>query len=286
MKKNRKNDGISSGNLKTSLGYRNPVCSQRVKNILLMFTADQMPPELRMLNPFTPNGRIVGGESVEIEEAPHQVSLQYYGFGFCGGTIISDEWILTAAHCAVYKVEYVNIRAGTNRMTSGGSIHPAKEFIIHEKYTTNIYGIPLNDVALIKLSTPLKVDTTRNPIKLFDMNEKAVAGSASIITGWGSVHEGGSVTEILNKVSVPVVTKKACSKAYSSFGGVPSGQICAAYPEGGKDACQGDSGGPLTIGGRLAGIVSWGNGCARRGYPGVYTEVATYRDWIQEKTGL
>ena len=106
------------------------------------------------------------------------------------------------------------------------------------------------------------------------------------ISGWGALVEGGGAPEVLQTVDVPIVTKSECSKAYQTWGGIPEGQICAAFPAGGKDTCQGDSGGPLVIAGRQAGIVSWGNGCARKGYPGVYTEVAAFRDWVVKHAGL
>lgn len=120
------------------------------------------------------------------------------------------------------------------------------------------YGIPIRDVALLRVKEQFVIDETRQAIELFGHQEDIVAGSSSSITGWGAVTEGGSTTEVLNTVSVPIISKEECDKAYSSFGGLPAGQICAAHPEGGKDACQGDSGGPLTVGGKLAGIVSWG----------------------------
>ncbi|XP_044019239.1 trypsin-1-like [Aphidius gifuensis] len=238
------------------------------------------------INPFTPNGRIVGGKPVDIQDAPHQVSLQNYGFGFCGGTIIGSQWVLTAAHCAVYTASQITVRAGSTTKGSGGSVHTVSKVIKHEKYKTNMYGVPINDVALLKINEPFTFDETRQAIELFSFKEEIVEGIHSVITGWGAVFEGGATTEVLNTVSVPIVSKEACDKAYSVYGGLPDGQICAAHPDGGKDACQGDSGGPLTVDGRLAGIVSWGNGCARPRYPGVYTEVAYFRDWIQEKTGF
>lgn len=214
------------------------------------------------------------------------MALQVSGFSYCGATIISKDWVLTAAHCASYSVNYITVRAGTTVKGQGGSLHSVSEIIQHEKYSTNSYGIPINDVAVLKLATPLELDETRQPVLLFGIMEEAVEGIHTTITGWGASKEGGSTTEELNIVNVPVVHKEDCNNAYSNFGGIPDGQICAAYPEGGKDACQGDSGGPLTILGRLAGIVSWGNGCARPGYPGVYTEVAAYRQWIQDKTNV
>jgi trypsin len=175
---------------------------------------------------------------------------------------------------------------GSSTTKSGGSLHRVTEIVRHEGYRTNMYGIPENDVAVLKLETSIELSEIAQPVELFSVNEEAFEGVLSTITGWGSVREGGSAPEILQSVNVPIVAKVECSKAYKSWGGLPDGQICAAYPTGGKDACQGDSGGPLVINGRLAGIVSWGNGCARKGYPGVYTEVASVRKWINKNVGV
>ncbi|CAL7938276.1 unnamed protein product [Xylocopa violacea] len=238
------------------------------------------------LNPLSPTGQIIGGKDVRIEEVPHQVSLQSFGFGFCGGSIISNEWVITAAHCMSYPAEWITVRAGTATKSSGGSTHKVAEIIVHENYVTNMYGVPVNDVAVMRMATPFKLDATRQPIKLFKQNEESAEGMSAVITGWGAVREGGSTTDVLQTVSVPIVSKKSCNDAYQSYGGLPAGQICAAVPQGGKDACQGDSGGPMTINGRLAGLVSWGYGCARPGYPGVHTEVAAFSDWVVAKTGV
>ncbi|XP_076241295.1 trypsin 5G1 [Calliopsis andreniformis] len=251
---------------------------------LLAFAAGN--PLLPQLNPLTPSGQIVGGKEVSIEEAPHQVSLQSYGFGFCGGSIISEEWVVTAGHCMSYPANWISVRAGSATKSSGGSVHKVAEIIVHEKYETNWHGVPENDVAVLRVQTPFKLDKTRRPIQIFKQNEESIPGVKSTVTGWGATTEGGSTTERLQAVNVPIISKQSCSAAYEDYGGLPSGQICAAVPEGGKDACQGDSGGPLTISGRLAGIVSWGYGCARKGYPGVHTEVAAYSDWIASKTGI
>lgn len=241
---------------------------------------------MRHLNPYSPTGRIVGGHPVAIEDVPYQVSLQVYGFGFCGGIIISKDWVMTAGHCSKsYPQDSIKIRAGTNQMTKGGSIHSLEKVIRHEGFGYR-GGVPLNDIAVFKLKNPFKLDATRQPVPMFNYKEEAIEGSNTVLTGWGATQEGGSQSETLQTVQVPIVSKKECDEAYKGYGGLPEGQICAAIPQGGRDTCQGDSGGPVTIQGRLAGIVSWGNGCARKGYPGVYTEVAWYRDWVAEQTGL
>lgn len=239
---------------------------------------------MQLINPFTPNGRIVGGVDVAIEDVPYQASLQVNGFGFCGGIIISDEWIMTAGHCVFsYPDDQVRIRVGSIRKTNGGSLHSVSKIIRHEKFKTNRFGQPENDIAVIRIKETIKLDATRLPIPMFEQDEESQAGISATITGWGAIYQGGPQSDKLQTVSIPIVSKKECNKAY---GGIPEGQICAAIPQGGKDSCQGDSGGPVAIGGRLAGIVSWGAGCARRGYPGVYTEVAANRDWVREKTGI
>ncbi|XP_015608190.1 trypsin-1-like [Cephus cinctus] len=156
--------------------------------------------------------------------------------------------------------------------------------ITHKSSTCS--SIPVNDVSLYRLVSRLTLDSIRQPIPLFNSGESAWVGAMAVITGWGTLTQGGSTPTVLQTVSVPNVSKSSCNSAYSMWGGLPLFQICAGYPEGGKDACQGDSGGPLAINGRLAGIVSWGNGCARPGFPGAYTEVAAFRDWIMTNSGV
>jgi len=108
------------------------------------------------------------------------------------------------------------------------------------------------------------------------------------VTGWGTLSEGGfGLPNVLHKVTVPVVSDEDCNESYSGNGySVADSMICAGLPDGGKDSCQGDSGGPFIAGEpgseELIGIVSWGIGCARKGYPGVYTEVSYFVDWIME----
>lgn len=186
----------------------------------------------------------------------------------------------------VYPSSWVTIRAGSTLSTSGGSVHSVSSVISHTSYGDNAFGVPVSDIALMRVSSALTLDTTRAAIPLYNSGEEAVVGAPAVITGWGALTEGGSSPTVLQTVTVPIVSKADCSSAYSVWGGLPAGQICAAVPEGGLDACQGDSGGPLAINGRLAGVVSWGNGCARAGWPGVYAEVATYRTWITENSGI
>ncbi|XP_016837090.2 trypsin [Nasonia vitripennis] len=229
------------------------------------------------------HGRIVGGEDATIETYPYQISIQEYGSHICGGSIISTYWVLTAGHCVKSDPFNLNIRAGTSIRDKNGTIHKVDNIIRHQNYFENSYRVPSNDIALLKLKEPFVFDKTHQPIKLFQAAEETAPGVEAIITGFGETNKWGYDGQ-LQTVSIPIVSKELCNKAYVDIaGGISEGQICASYYEiGRKDSCQGDSGGPLTINGRLAGISSWGYDCAKPKYPGVYTEVAAYRNWIDE----
>jgi trypsin len=113
------------------------------------------------------------------------------------------------------------------------------------------------------------------------------AGSSSVVSGWGTLSSGSSsLPTQLQAVTVNIVSSAECSSAYASYGGITDRMICAAVTGGGKDACQGDSGGPLVVEKLLVGLVSWGVGCAEPNYPGVYSNVATLKDFITEHTGV
>ncbi|XP_058808144.1 trypsin-1-like [Phymastichus coffea] len=235
---------------------------------------------------FIPHGRIVGGTPTSIEEHPWQVSIQMLGFHMCGGSIVSQNFILTAGHCASYLSGWLSVRVNSSIKHKDGAVHRVDQIIRHEDYSINELGVSVNDVAVLKLRTCIVLGQGSQPVDLFNSNENAPNGVLATISGWGALTEGGSSPEILHIAHVPIVDKKVCHKAYEFQGGLSHGQICAAYPQGGKDTCQGDSGGPMVVDGRQAGIVSWGNGCARKGYPGVYTEIAYFRKWISKNTGV
>ena len=113
----------------------------------------------------------------------------------------------------------------------------------------------------------------------------AFAGACAVVSGWGALASDGGIPDRLQAVNLPLVSEAECRQAYP--GQITGGMICAGLPEGGRDSCQGDSGGPLVVRGlserhwQLAGVVSWGAGCAEPGLYGVYARVATYLDWIQ-----
>lgn len=232
------------------------------------------------------DGKIVGGEAINITSTPYQVSLFSNGRFQCGGSIISKDYVLTAAHCSQGKAYSYSFRAGSTFKVEGGSKHSVLEVIVHENYGNSYDGIVENDIALMKVDPPFELDETRAAVPLTEKGKILIPGLFGIVSGWGATREGGLTSAYLQAVQVPLISKKSCQKQYAFIGKIPKGEICAAFPEGGKDSCQGDSGGPLVVEGSLAGIVSWGYGCAQPQMPGVYTEVGYYRDWIKENSGV
>lgn len=220
--------------------------------------------------------RIVGGEEVSIEDRPYLVSVQFRSQHHCGGSIITSNLVLTAAHCLIRDPQYYSIRSGSTYHQKGGTIHQIKQFIKHES----------GDIALVEVCKPFKFDyITCAPIKMFKQGEKSNEGTWAVVSGWGFTIENGTcLPDKLRSVSMPIVDRKVCATSYRKICNVTIGQICAGFiNQGEKDACQKDSGGPLTINGILAGIVSKGRGCGRAYYPGIYTEVAFYKTWINKK---
>ncbi|KAJ8976731.1 hypothetical protein NQ317_004282 [Molorchus minor] len=231
----------------------------------------------------TLDGRIVGGDNADIAKYPYQVSLQYYGSHFCGGSIISSTWILTAAHCMEsVQASLVTVRAGSSSVSSGGQVVSVLKAISHSQYNNYIIDY---DVCLLQLASAINTPNAI-AIALPSGGNGPSAGATCTITGWGTTSEGGYTPATLQVVQVPAVSKTNCQSAYGSSA-ITDRMFCAGLlGVGGKDSCQGDSGGPAVVGGLLAGIVSWGSGCARPAYPGVYTNVANLRSWIKDHSGI
>jgi secreted trypsin-like serine protease len=247
----------------------------------------------RYLNKKQP--KIVGGIAAPDGAHPWQVSLTVSWIAdpgqahFCGGSIFNDRWIVTAAHCLVrLRPEDVVVVTGTNTLQQGVVRANAVRLLVHKDYSPQTSD---NDIALIELFQPLAAGPKTKPIALLETAQEGTAltsGRALLVTGWGATSEGGGVVRPLQQVTVPFVTREVCNDPLSYNGKVTSNMICAGKAEGGQDSCQGDSGGPLVDDPsgtpRLAGVVSWGEGCARPGKFGIYTRVPNYTAWIARCT--
>ncbi|XP_071372593.1 ST14 transmembrane serine protease matriptase a [Centroberyx affinis] len=241
--------------------------------------------------------RIVGGQEAEEGEFPWQVSLHVKGYGHvCGASIISPRWLVTAAHCVQDDGKTRYSQPGTWEAYMGLHIQRqngknvakrnVKQVISHPYYNAYTFD---NDIALMELDSPVTYSDYIRPICVPSPQHVFPPGNSVWITGWGATREGGYAAPVLQKAQVRIINSTVCDRLMG--GQITSRMMCAGVLSGGIDACQGDSGGPLSSpssGGHtfLAGVVSWGDGCARRNKPGIYSTVTKFRGWIKEKTGV
>ncbi|XP_053955273.1 serine protease nudel isoform X2 [Anastrepha ludens] len=237
------------------------------------------------------NGRIVGGRFSTPMQWPFVVAVYRDGKFHCAGTIYSERWIISAAHCVLnYHNYYYEIHAGMIRRLSFSSttqIRAVSHVVVHQAYERRSMR---NDLAMLRMREPLMFNRWVKPICMPDIG-RTTAGEDWIwgpeentlctVVGWGAMREKGPGSDQLREVMVPI--RKQCTELEDKY----SENVCAGDVDGGRDACQGDSGGPLfcrsvnnTEEWYLAGVVSHGNGCARPGEVGAYSRVALYLDWI------
>ncbi|XP_075399688.1 transmembrane protease serine 11C-like [Tenrec ecaudatus] len=233
--------------------------------------------------------KIAGGKDAEEGEWPWQASLQQGKVHHCGATLISNSWLVTAAHCFLRSKDPKEWNVGFGLLLSDQKTkRSVKNIIIHENYH---YPAHEHDIAVVHLSSPVLYTSSIRRVCLPEATYRFPHNSEAVVTGWGTLKSDGESPNILQKGLVKIIDNKTCNNQEVYGGVITPGMLCAGYLEGKVDACQGDSGGPLVSMDSkgtwfLAGIVSWGDECALPNKPGVYTRVTHYRDWIYSKTGL
>ncbi|XP_073511372.1 transmembrane protease serine 5 [Phyllobates terribilis] len=235
------------------------------------------------------SSRIIGGHDVSLGRWPWLVSLYLHNKHVCGGSIIAQQWIITAAHC-VHNYRSPSLSSWT--VLSGIVSHsPVRQYasssvvekiIYHQKYDDRSHDY---DIALMKLEKPLNYSDSVRPVCLPQYEQDIPAGSECWISGWGHTHPDNThMPRSLKEAMVPLISSKKCNSSCIYDGDITPRMLCAGYLDGKVDACQGDSGGPLVCQTdytwRLVGVVSWGMGCAEPNRPGVYTKIASFLDWI------
>ncbi|XP_050003924.1 anionic trypsin-2 isoform X1 [Alexandromys fortis] len=239
--------------------------------------------------PVDDDDKIVGGYTCQKNSVPYQVSLNT-GYHLCGGSLINDQWVVSAAHCYKSVTEEkslarlssnsrIQVRLGEhniNILEGDEQFITAAKIIKHPDFVRKTLN---NDIMLIKLSSPVALNARVATVSL--PTSCAPAGTQCLISGWGdTLSFPDNEPDLLQCLDAPLLTQAECETSYP--GNITDNMVCAGFLEGGKDSCQGDSGGPLVCNGELQGIVSWGYGCALPDNPGVYTKVCNYVDWIQE----
>ncbi len=230
--------------------------------------------------------RIVGGDRAMLSQYPFISGLVNKGDDatqvFCGASVVNENWILTAAHCVEgERAARLDVLLNTDNLQSTGNAEriAVSQIVMHPQYNSQTTD---NDIALLKLSQP----TTVTPISV------ATAANAALeqtdrnvsVAGWGNRSASGTdYPSQLHAVNLTVSDFNRCDRAYDNS--LNKGHICAGTPQGGKDSCQGDSGGPLiartTEGPVQLGVVSFGQDCGDRDFPGVYTRVSHYGDFLE-----
>jgi len=250
--------------------------------------------------------RIVGGVETEVNEYPWQVGMVSTGTTriWCGGSLISDQWVMTAAHCVIDEASPsgIEVLLGEHDKTSTTESDMVRmgvsEIINHASYVASTTDY---DFALLKLSEPIVFAEHPHirPICMPVDDSKDYADYIATVTGWGTLEFMGSSPDKLMEVDVKVHSHQSCQNDfnYASYK-ITDQMVCASAEDGqgGKDSCQGDSGGPMvtkedssdgqTAGQNyeLIGVVSWGWGCANADEPGVYSRMTAQLDWVLQKT--
>ncbi|XP_076817749.1 transmembrane protease serine 9-like [Clavelina lepadiformis] len=243
---------------------------------------------------FTWNPRIIGGNEAAKGSWPWLAMLvdAVFEISFCGGSIIDERFILTAAHCVeATRISDILVYVGRHNYDDGGELHDVASITIHPDYNSSSLE---NDIALIKVHGDIIYTSEARPICYSSASQSSTtdppAGTTCVIMGWGNISPTLNFISphSLHQARVPIVDTDVCANLYSGFGFVDESHVCAGFvSQGGVDSCQGDSGGPLIC---LVdektwyqiGITSFGNGCALPNYPGVYTRVSFFSNWIDE----
>ncbi|XP_013097463.2 seminase [Stomoxys calcitrans] len=219
--------------------------------------------------------RIVGGEVTTISEEPYMVQILNQGTFSCGGCMIRQRYVLSAAHCfGGTRPADITVVAGATRLAETGIRRKVSDIFIPPRWNPNTMYM---DIAVLKLAFPITADRVQT-IGLYSGNLNP--GMMVKVNGWGRISEGGRISQQIRSVQVPVIDQDRCRKQYEDVIYIGKTMFCAGVL-GSKDSCSGDSGGPVVFQNSVCGVVSFGVGCARDNFAGVYTRISEAIDFIR-----
>uniref|UniRef100_A0A3Q0S5E0 Peptidase S1 domain-containing protein n=1 Tax=Amphilophus citrinellus TaxID=61819 RepID=A0A3Q0S5E0_AMPCI len=221
------------------------------------------------------SSRIVGGRDAAPHSRPYMASVQFRGRHFCGGALVREDFVLTAAHCET--LEYVFIVLGVDSLSSNEATK--QQFIVVRVFPHPKYDGTNNDLMLLKLNRRAQLSEAVQVISLKPGKLKSV--SQCITAGWGDIGDNNTLPNRLQEVNVTTLPQRTCEKRWEPLS-VASSMVCGVGDHRLQGFCTGDSGGPLVCDGAAAGVISFsGRRCGDPSKPDVYMRISSFRAWIQ-----
>ncbi|XP_055599853.1 chymotrypsin-2-like [Uranotaenia lowii] len=230
-----------------------------------------------------PESRMAGGQDAPEGDFPYQVSLRLGGIHYCGGAILNQRWIITAASCASgVAPSALEIVAGTYSLSNGGTSHTADRIVIHPNFEIESLT---NDVAVVRVRQPFIISSSVLALQMG--RDRMSISYGAIVSGWGRAGmDSPAISDRLQYHATNIITNTECQARMESpyYERINDSVMCTSNPEG-VGICLGNAGGPLVFGGELVGVVSWSIPCGL-GLPDVYSRISVHRGWALVHTML
>lgn len=228
--------------------------------------------------------RIIGGKETTIDKIPYLVSVRLNGRHRCGGSIISQKHVLTSSNCLEEKrnpIDYNVLAGSTSRLGDENQQLKKVSKIVKHPIRVIDFMVPIDDIGIIFIDGQFEFNRFVQPIKLPEKGSFTPIGAIGTLSGWGRTRFGLiELPEKVRAINVTIFDKKECKKMFPRS--LRTGMQCAGVVGGGKDMCKGDFGGPLAHNGFVIGVASWTPGCGSVLFPGMYTRVSHYIEWIEK----